>query len=44
MMPYAAGGPGDVVTRITAQGIGKYLGGQFIVENLAGANPGDVAV
>jgi tripartite-type tricarboxylate transporter receptor subunit TctC len=37
MMPYAAGGPGDLVTRITAQGISKYLGGQFIVENLAGA-------
>jgi tripartite-type tricarboxylate transporter receptor subunit TctC len=37
MMPYAAGGPGDVVTRITAQGINKVLGGQFIVENLAGA-------
>jgi tripartite-type tricarboxylate transporter receptor subunit TctC len=37
MMPYAAGGPGDVVTRITAQGLSKYLGGQFIVENLAGA-------
>jgi tripartite-type tricarboxylate transporter receptor subunit TctC len=37
MMPYAAGGPGDVITRITAQGLSKYLGGQFIVENLAGA-------
>lgn len=37
MMPYAAGGPGDLVTRITAQGLSKYLGGQFIVENLAGA-------
>jgi tripartite-type tricarboxylate transporter receptor subunit TctC len=37
MMPYAAGGPGDIVTRITAAGINKYLGGQFIVENLAGA-------
>jgi tripartite-type tricarboxylate transporter receptor subunit TctC len=37
MMPYAAGGPGDVITRITAQGINKVLGGQFIVENLGGA-------
>jgi tripartite-type tricarboxylate transporter receptor subunit TctC len=37
MMPYAAGGPGDVITRITAQGLNKVLGGQFIVENLAGA-------
>ncbi len=37
MMPYAAGGPGDTVTRITAAGINKALGGTFIVENLAGA-------
>lgn len=37
MMPYAAGGPGDVITRITAQGINKILGGQFLVENTAGA-------
>jgi len=37
MMPYAPGGPGDVITRITAQGINKVLGGQFIVENLGGA-------
>ena len=37
MMPYAAGGPGDLITRITAQGINKVLGGQFIVENLGGA-------
>jgi tripartite-type tricarboxylate transporter receptor subunit TctC len=37
MMPYAAGGPGDVITRITAQGMNKVLGGTFIVENLAGA-------
>ena len=37
MMPYAPGGPGDVITRITAAGINKVLGGQFIVENLAGA-------
>src|ERR1700751_826488 len=37
MMPYAGGGPGDVITRITAQGINKVLGGHFILENLAGA-------
>jgi len=37
MMPYAAGGPGDVITRITAAGMSKYLGGTIIVENLAGA-------
>jgi len=37
MMPYAAGGPGDVITRITAQGMSKVLGTQIIVENVAGA-------
>src|SRR5262245_2570352 len=37
MMPYAAGGPGDTVTRIIAQGMTKVLGKQFIVENTAGA-------
>jgi len=37
MMPYAAGGPGDTITRITAAGLNKVLGGTFIVENLAGA-------
>src|SRR5215471_10001522 len=37
MMPYAAGGPGDTVTRIIGQGMGKVLGRQFVVENTAGA-------
>src|SRR5262245_7966217 len=37
MMPYAAGGPGDTVTRIIAQGMSKVLRRQFIVENTAGA-------
>src|SRR5262245_19457455 len=37
MMPYAAGGPGDTVTRVTANGMGKVLGRQFVVENTAGA-------
>ncbi len=37
MMPYAAGGPGDVITRITAHGMGKALNQQFLVENTAGA-------
>src|SRR5262249_39487018 len=37
MMPYAAGGPGDTITRIIGQGMGKALGQQFVVENPAGA-------
>jgi tripartite-type tricarboxylate transporter receptor subunit TctC len=37
MMPYAAGGPGDAITRIIGQGMSKVLGQQFFVENLAGA-------
>jgi len=37
MMPYAAGGPGDTLTRIIGQGMGKILGRQFLVENVAGA-------
>jgi tripartite-type tricarboxylate transporter receptor subunit TctC len=37
MMPYAAGGPGDTLTRIIGQGMGKALGRQFVVENTAGA-------
>ena len=37
MMPYAAGGPGDTVTRIVGQGMCKAMGRTFIVENTAGA-------
>src|SRR5439155_1430350 len=37
MMPYAAGGPGDIVTRVVGQGMGKALGRQVLVENVAGA-------
>ena len=37
MMPYAAGGPGDTLTRIIGQGMGKVLSRQFLVENTAGA-------
>src|SRR5216684_4171093 len=37
MMPYAAGGPGDTITRIVGQGMSKVLGQQFVVENTAGA-------
>ena len=37
MMPYAAGGPGDTITRIIDAGMGKVLGRQFLVENVGGA-------
>jgi tripartite-type tricarboxylate transporter receptor subunit TctC len=37
MMPYAAGGPGDAITRIVGAGMSKVLGRQFLVENTAGA-------
>ena len=37
MMTYAAGGPGDTLTRIIGQGMSKVLGKQFLVENTAGA-------
>ena len=37
MMPYAAGGPGDTLTRIIGQGMSKVLRRQFLVENVAGA-------
>src|SRR5215470_11378462 len=37
MMPYAAGGPGDTITRVIGNGMGKVLGKQFLVENTAGA-------
>jgi tripartite-type tricarboxylate transporter receptor subunit TctC len=37
VMPYAAGGPGDVITRIYAAALQKVLGQQVVVENPAGA-------
>ncbi len=37
MMPYAAGGPGDTLTRIIGQGMSKVLGRQIVVDNTAGA-------
>src|SRR5690242_8948288 len=37
MMPYAAGGPGDTMARIIANGMSKVFGRQFLVENTAGA-------
>ena len=37
IVPFAAGGPTDIVARIVAEYYSKTLGQQFIVENLAGA-------
>jgi tripartite-type tricarboxylate transporter receptor subunit TctC len=37
MMPYAAGGPGDTITRVIGQGMSRVMGRQFLVENTAGA-------
>src|SRR5262245_28665611 len=36
-MPYAAGGPGDTITRVLAQGLSVPLKQQVLVENVAGA-------
>jgi len=37
IVPFAAGGPTDVVARIAAEGMSKTLGQQIVVENVAGA-------
>jgi len=37
IVPFAAGGPTDVVGRILAQRLGEILGQQVIIENLGGA-------
>lgn len=38
VMPYAPGGPGDVITRVIAGAMQKTLGQQIIVDNTAGAS------
>jgi tripartite-type tricarboxylate transporter receptor subunit TctC len=38
VMPYAAGGPGDVITRIFASAMQKFLGQSIVVDNTAGAS------
>jgi tripartite-type tricarboxylate transporter receptor subunit TctC len=37
IVPFAAGGPTDAIARMTAEGLGRALGQQFIVENVPGA-------
>ena len=37
IVPFAAGGPTDVVARIVAEHMGRTLGQQVVVENVAGA-------
>jgi tripartite-type tricarboxylate transporter receptor subunit TctC len=37
IVPYAAGGPTDVIARVVAQKLSESLGQQFFVENLPGA-------
>ena len=37
VVPFAAGGPTDIIARITGEYFSKALGQQFVVENIAGA-------
>ena len=37
VVPFAAGGPTDLIARLTAEGMGRALGKQFVVENVTGA-------
>jgi tripartite-type tricarboxylate transporter receptor subunit TctC len=37
VVPFAAGGPSDTIARLFAVSMGQALGGQIIVENIAGA-------
>jgi len=42
IIPYPAGGPVDIVGRLTAQNLSELLSAQFVVDNRAGAN-GNIA-
>ena len=37
VVPAAAGGPTDTVTRLVAESIGRTLGAQIVIENIGGA-------
>jgi tripartite-type tricarboxylate transporter receptor subunit TctC len=37
LVPYAVGGPTDILARLTAQKLSEQLGKQFYVENVGGA-------
>ena len=37
IVPFAAGGPTDIIARIVGEYFSKSLGQQFVVENVAGA-------
>ena len=37
IVPYAPGGPTDVITRVIAQKLSEHVGKQFFVENVGGA-------
>ena len=37
IVPFAAGGPTDVIARIVGESMGKTLGQQFVIENVTGA-------
>lgn len=37
IVPFAAGGPTDVMARIVGERMGKELGQQFIIDNVTGA-------
>ena len=37
IVPFAPGGPTDIVARLLTQKLGDHLGRQFYVENVAGA-------
>src|SRR5690349_9510544 len=38
VVPYAAGGGGDIVARIVGQKLGEVMGQQVVIDNRAGAN------
>src|ERR1700694_4679825 len=43
IVPYAPGGPTDVITRLLAQKLSERVGKQFYVENMGGAG-GNIAM